>query len=201
MSEKFDSALSASPAPRTVGDVTLRYEPSMLIGETARRKPGWRSLLAWLFGISSLLLGLGGLLLHWAVWPIGILLSGGGLGLALAVWVGRLETRRRRFIINFAEASLRLDFSSPIAGYPRSMRVPLTQVRCVTLERQGDGASCLCVDFVRGSQLLREVLVAYIADTDRLAAVRLKHVLGAAFGSHEQGLGPPTVDWETSVFD
>lgn len=188
---RFADALQSNPAPRALGDVALRYEPSMLIGETAKGKPGWRSSVAWLTGVSLLLFALGALVLGLELVVFGPLLLGGAVGLGAAVWLERFEKRRRRFVANFGTVSLRLDFTSPIAGHPRTMVLPFDDVKAVGLLPQADGASCICVDFVRDEQLLREVLVAHITEAQGPDAERLARVLEGAFGLGERPAEPP----------
>lgn len=209
---RFSDALESNPAPRALGDVTLRYEPSMLIGETARRKATWRSSAAWLTGFSLLLFSAGGLVLGWDVTLIALLLAFGALVIGFGAWLERFEKRQRRFVANFGTVSLRLDFTSAIAGHPRTLVVPFDSVRDVALARQFDGASCLCVDFERGGSLLREVLVAHIPTAQLTSAERLERVLKGAFGlgtppadsplfGAAPGQADPTIDRETSSFE
>ncbi|MDP1829630.1 MAG: hypothetical protein Q8L48_40560 [Archangium sp.] len=200
---RFADALESNPAPRRLGDVTLRYEPSMLIGETPKARATWRSSLVFVAGVALLLFSAGGLVLQW---PFGLVVSlvlSGAVAIAAAVVVERYEKRQRRFVANFGTVSLRLDFTSPIAGYARTLVVPFDSVRATALLRQGDGASCLCVDFEdRG--LLREVLVAHIPDDQLPEAARLERVLKGAFGLGERpapGQVDPTDDRETSSFE
>lgn len=183
---RFAEALETHPAPRSLGDVTLRYEPSMLIGETAKARPGWRSKSAWLSGVSLLLASLGALVLGADLALSAPLLVGGGAGLGGAIWLERHEKRRRCFVANFGTITLRLDFTSPIAGYPRTMLVGFDDVRAVGLLPQVDGASCLCVDFEREGKLLREVLAASIPEAQQADAERLARVLVGAFGLGER---------------
>lgn len=183
---RFAAALESNPAPRALGDVALRYEPSMLIGETPKGKPGWRSSTAWLVGVSLVLFALGALVLGLDLLVFGPLLAGGAGGLGAAAWLERFEKRQRRFVANFGTVSLRLDFTSPIAGHPRTIVVPFDDVKAVGLLAQADGASCLCVDFLRDEQLLREVLVAHVRASQRPEAERLARVLEGAFGLGER---------------
>ena len=191
----FADVLESNPAPRALGDVTLRYEPSMLIGETARRKATWRSSLLWAGGFSLLLFAVGALVLQWDGSVVLTLLVLGGLAIAGAVRLERLEKRQRRFVANFATVSLRLDFTSPIAGYARTLVVPFDAVRAAELLPQADGASCLCVDFEKDRALLREVLVAHIPESQRAEAERLERVLHGAFGL---GSPPPAPEAPTA---
>lgn len=209
---RFADALESNPAPQALGDVTLRYEPSMLIGETPKGKPTWRTSATWVAGLSFLLFAAGALILQWDVWVVGLLLGLGAAAIGFAAWLERFEKRQRRFVANFGTVSLRLDFNSPIAGQPRTIVVPFDAVRATELVRQVDGASCLCVDFERGQALLREVLVAYISDEQLPDASRLERVLRGAFGlgsppsdspffDGDPGQADPTIDRETSSFE
>jgi len=205
---RFADALDSNPAPRALGDVALRYEPSMLIGETARGQAGWRSYTAWGVGVLSVLGAVAligaGATLEFAS-PLIILAA---IGLGAAVWLERFEKRRRRFVANFATTSLRLDFQTPIAGQPRTLVVPFDSVKAVELFPQADGAECLCVDFVRDGAVLREVLVAYVPEAQRSDADRLTRVLRGAFGLGDippdsplfGGPVDPTSDDSTSSF-
>ena len=209
---RFADALESNPAPKQLGDVTLRYDTSMLIGETPRGKAGAWSTVVWIAGVALLLFLVGGLVLQWDLWVLVPLLVGGAAAIGLAVWLERLEKRQRRFVANFGTVSLRLDFTSPIAGKARTLVVPFDSVKAAALLRQVDGASCLCVDFALGSELLREVLVAHIPDAQRSQAERLERVLQGAFGlgaappdsplfDTQPGQGEPTSDRETSRFE
>lgn len=209
---RFADALESNPAPKVLGDVTLRYEPSMLIGETARRKATWRSSAAWVVGFSLLLFSAGAVILLWPIPLVAALLAGGAAGIGFGAWLERFEKRQRRFVANFGTVSLRLDFISLIAGQPRTIVVPFDSVKAVGLERQFDGASCLCVDFERGGALLREVLVAHITAAQAAESERLERVLKGAFGlgappsdsplfDAEPGQVDPTIDRETSTFE
>jgi uncharacterized membrane protein len=195
----FAAALESNPAPTALGDVTLRYEPSMLIGETPKRKPSWRSSAIWVAGLSSLIFSVGALILQWDLWGVGSLIVLGALGIGAGVVFERYEKRQRRFVANFGTVSLRLDFSSPIAGHALTMVVPFDSVRATALMEQADGASCLCVDFERQGGLLREVLVAHIPDSQLPEAERLERVLKGAFGLGEKPPLPP--DPELSTFE
>lgn len=196
---RFADALESNPAPSALGDVTLRYEPSMLIGETAKTRT-WRPTLAWLLGIVLLLSAVGAGLLSSATTLLAIPVLGGGLVLLVAVWLERFEHAQRRFVANFGTVSLRLDFASRISGYPQTLVVLFDDVRALELVAQADGQLCLLVDFEQGGRTLREVLVAFIPETQRAEAERLERVLRGAFG-----LGVPPADSpafsEESTFD
>lgn len=197
----FADVLESNPAPKALGDVTLRYEPSMLIGETAKTRATWRSSLLWAGGFSLLLFSVGALMLQWDTSSVLVLLAGGAVAIAGAVRLERLEKRQRRFVANFGTVSLRLDFTSPIAGQPRTMVVPFDAVRAAELLPQADGATCLCVDFEKDRALLREVLVAHIPESQRAEAERLERVLRGAFGLGSPPLPPEPPAADESSFE
>jgi hypothetical protein len=186
----FAQALEAHPAPRRLGDVALRYEPSMLIGQADRppRTPAAATAL-----VAALTLGLatvGAALLDWGD---GSLLAVGLAAVttfALTIWLEQRDRRQRRFVCNFETNSLRLDFSTPIAGRPRTLVVHFDGVRALGVLAQGDGRFALAVDFVPSAEapgLLREVLVAHVPARALEDLERLERVLHGAFG-----LGAPS---------
>jgi hypothetical protein len=200
---RFVRALADHPAPRVLGDVALRYEPSMLIGQTAKGRRTWRPTLAWLAGFSALLFAVG---LFFSARVDEGLIAGcallGATALAAATWLDLRDRRRRCFVVDFLTSSLRLDFVSPIAGRPRTLVLHFDGVRAITLFDQADGAHCLTVDFVStrdAPTLLREVLVAYITPAQHEDARRLQRVLEGAFGlgaPPEETAAPPPDSFE-----
>lgn len=176
----FRRALDENPAPGSLGDVTLRFEPSMLIGETSPGRTSWRApALAWaggaLLGGCVLALGLSTPLAALLV----VLSAGCFMG---SVWLRRLERRRRAFVVSFVASTLRLDFVTPIGQRPRTLVLPFEAVRAVELQPQADGRLCLTVDFEHRGDRLIEVLAAFIEPAEHDAAQRLTRVLTGAFG-------------------
>lgn len=182
---RFADALAAHPAPSRLGDISLRFEPSMLIGETPQAPRSLAPTVVWLVGIASLVVAVGLLLVNAPIAPIVIMAALGAAGVAANVWLERIDKRQRRFVANFATNSLRLDFVTPFAGRPRTLVVPFDSVKDLQRVEQGDGFWCLTVDFVPlvgKPQVLREVLVAFIPESERDDAERLERVLAGAFG-------------------
>jgi hypothetical protein len=186
---EFSRALQANPAPSALGDVRLRYAPSMLIGETEAGRRSWRPWALSLLGGALIALAVGSLVSSSRLEAVAALAMGGAWAFWASVRLSRLERQRRAFVVNFATTTLRLDFSSPIAGQPRTLVVPFEAVKAVTLLDQADGAQCLTVDVERDGARLCEVLVAHVTPGQREAAGRLRRVLEGAFGL---GLVPPT---------
>jgi hypothetical protein len=174
-----------------LGDIALRYEPSMLLGETDALPRTLRPTLAWTAGLIGLIATLGLFVLDAPIASLWLSVGASAACFALATRLEAWERRRRRFVANFGTTSLRLDFVQPISGRPRTLVVAFDDVKAVDLVRQRDGAHCLTVDFAPdpGPQVLREVLAAYIADHELEQARRLLRVLEGAFG-----LGAPPAD-------
>jgi hypothetical protein len=194
VANRFDQARKAHPAPRAVGDVALRYEPSMLIGETQRPLRSWRPSAVWVAAVAA---GLSAIALLLTNAPLGGAAAVVALAAALlwvAVWLERLDRRRRAFIVNFGTTSLRLDFVTPFAGRPRTLVVPFDAVRAVDVFEQDGGQHCLTVDFVPhagATTVLREVLAAYVPPEQQEELRRLERVLRGAFGLGEPEEAPP----------
>ncbi len=192
---RFQKALEANPAPRRLGDVSVRYEPSLLIGEADRPKLGWSpvwALLVGVAGVTSLIAA--ALSTGSTAWMAASALTTAA-GFALTAWLTQRGRRQRRFVLNFATYALRLDFSAPISGRPRTMVMHFDQVRGLDLREQGDGRLCLTVDFVPSpgsTEVLREVLVAHTPATAREELERLQRVLHDAFDLDRQDLPEET---------
>jgi len=179
--KQFEQALAAHPAPTQLGDVALRYEPSLLIGETAAR-PGTSRPTALLTVGGAGLLGAVVLVTQGWLWLAAFALGLAAAGFFGSVTLARHERRRRRFVLNFSTVSLRLDFVTALVGHARTLVVPFDAVTQVQLVEQTDGAHCVLVDFRVGEALLREVLAAFISPDELGAARRFTRVLEGAFG-------------------
>ena len=179
---RFSEVLAQNPAPAALGDIALRYEPSMLIGETPKLERSLRPTIAWLLGISLLLAAFAQLVLLTDSLGVAVCLVLGALAIAAATRLERFEKRQRRFVANFTTTTLRLDFASAIVGYPQTLNVDFDDVQAVEVLPQADGALCLVVDFQYRGRLLREVLTAYVPEDKRDELERLHRLLDGAFG-------------------
>src|ERR1700719_1439987 len=104
----FEDALRASPAPRSVGDVVLRYEESLLIGET-RRRSSLASPVLLVGSVACALAALAALLITGKVTAAAALaLVGAGMMLG-AMWTDQQTRAVRRFVLNFSTERLRLE--------------------------------------------------------------------------------------------
>ncbi len=184
MASRFQQALDALPPLKRLGDVSIRYEPSLLIGEADRPRAGWAPVVALCVGVGGavglLAAGLSGA----DAGALAVAVLATGLGFGGAAWLNQRERRQRRFVLNFGTYALRLDFSTPIAGRPKTLVLHFDLVRSVDVREQGDGALCLTVDFMpaaQSSELLREVLVAHVSPDARPQLERLARVLHDAF--------------------
>ena len=178
----FRQALADNPAPAKLGDVSLRYEPSMLVGETLPAPSTWRPTALAALGIGLVVAAVVVLLRVDSPWPGAALLSLAAATLMGSVWRSRFERRKRGFVVNFATTTLRLDFVTPLAGRPRTLLVAFDDVKAVGLVEQGDGRSCLTIDFGVAAEVLREALAAFSGDDELDQARRLTRVLEGAFG-------------------
>lgn len=182
---RFADALADNPAPTRLGDIGLRYEPSMLIGETPKGRESLWPTVVWVGAVACLVIALGLLLVGAPLVAIGIMAGLGALGMLANSWLERVDRRQRRFVVNFATNSLRLDFVTPFAGRPRTLVVPFDAVKAVTLLEQAPALWVLTVDFVPPlgrAEVLREVLAAFIPQAQHQDAERLERVLAGAFG-------------------
>lgn len=177
----FAQALVDNPVARTIGDVSLRYEPSMMVGETAPVSSSWRPVVLLWAGFALIVGGLV-MLLFAGQGLAAFLIGSGGLAVGASTWLERREKRKRGFVVNFATLRLRLDFVTPISGKPRTLLVPFDDVKAVDLRDQADGARCLTVDFLDEEAVFREVLIAFIPSSQAEAAQRFTRLLEGAFG-------------------
>jgi hypothetical protein len=186
---RFQRALENNPAFGRLGDVEVRYEPSLLIGEADKPKPGWEPVAALCAGVGAATSLLAAALAGGGALWMGVSLVVMILGFGGATLLRQLEKRHRRFVVNFATYAFRLDFSTPIAGKPKTLVVDFDLVRALDLREQADGALCLTVDFVtqgESAQVLREVLVAHVPGPKREELERLQRLLHDAFDLDRQ---------------
>jgi hypothetical protein len=178
---QFEQALAAHPAPTRLGDVALRYEPSLLIGETDARPGTSRPTALLTVGGAGLLGAVVSVSQGWLLLAV-VALAVAAAGFFGSVTLSRQERLRRSFVLNFSTVSLRLDFATALSGHARTLVVPFDAVTQVQLVEQADGAHCVLVDFRVGEALLREVLSAFIRPDELGAARRFTRVLEGAFG-------------------
>jgi hypothetical protein len=190
----FADALEENPAPRRLGDVRLRYEPGRLLGESLppafwrRQLPGFCLLLAALCAAGTV---------------VGVLLGGGAgvssvpvaLGLTAVALVGfalQLEGQlgRRRFVLHFPTARLRLERLRWAPGATRGEWVPFDEVSAVEVVERAPGRYALVVAWRSGGggDTRREALVEHIGTGEREALLRVWRLLHNAFGLKGAGL-------------
>lgn len=177
----FADALQSQVPPGRVGEVRLRFEESLLIGERAARPGLWPEAL----GVLALGSGLGTLTL---LTVDGSLLLACGLAVLSAAFTGTaISTRGRlrspeRFVLNFATESLRLDAPSR-AGKATCEVVPFDSVvdlRVVPTGRHGFG---LALDYAGADGGTRATLLVKHSGADEIDDLRrLWRVLRHAFG-------------------
>lgn len=199
---RFSAALASRTAIEKLGDISLRYETSMLIGETEKLKRSALPSLAWTGGFALLLLSLAALSWSEGAFVAALLIGLAAIAIAFATRLERHEKRQRRFVANFATYSLRLDFTSPIIGKPRTIVVPFDDVKDVRVLEQGDGARVLIVEFLHEGARLQDALVAFVPESQLKDLERLERVLHGAFGLGEVPADSPIHDFaDESSFD
>jgi hypothetical protein len=190
----FAQALETQKIPRNLGDVLLRYEPALLIGEAKTQHKMWTPGVALIVGIGSAVAALALLLFNAPNEWTALLLAFTAAGLFGSFYFSQLEKRRRAFVLNFRDNTLRLDFVTPFAGHPQTMIVPFDEVKAVGLERIADGSHVITVDFARAGQLLRDALIVQISLVETTSAEKFKATLEAAFGLGEIPADSPLHD-------
>jgi len=174
--------------PRRVGDVRLRYEPSLLIGE-ARRQSGLLPTLSMAVGAGCGVGAVVALMLPASAGPIVSLALTLGVCCALLLGIGLvLEARARavrRFVLNFATESLRLERPSRARGRPQTWVVHFDCVRDVEVVSRPDGSYALRVEYAPelGSEETRvEVLVNGAKPAEIETLRRVWRLLRNSFG-------------------
>jgi hypothetical protein len=186
----FERALQENPAPRSVGDVQLRSDPPVLVGET--RRPPERARLH-----PELWLGVGlacgvGVLAALMAWPgsnvtlAAILALIAGVALAGAGRAERNARQQRRFVLHFGNETLRVDLPGRWLQRPRSWSVHFDEIRDLYVLAGDDGSHSLIVEVAGGAA----VLVDRVEEAELDELRRLWSLLRAAFGLTR--LGTPT---------
>ncbi len=181
----FEAMLEQTRPLSRLGDVRFEYDGAVWVGQATRPSRGWGPVAA--LGV-ALITAIGAIAVlgfappsqsHWSAWLAGA----AAIAFVAAGVLEQRERRQRRFVLIFPSETLRLDFSTPLAGRPRSLHVPFDQVLDVQPFEQGDGRGGLYVEFQdSGGQRYREVLVAHISAEQEDARERLRRFLSNAFG-------------------
>ncbi len=178
---KFRDSLKENPAPTRLGDVRLRYDGDLLVGETPRPAASVRPTAFATIGFScAVIAGLFVLLPE----------SAGGTALAVVFGVaaatllmlstyGEQRARARRsFALNFVTETLRVDRPSQVRAAPETVLVNFDDVTAVGITGSRQGGAALWVDFKAG----RELLVDAIQESEAENLVRVHRILERAFG-------------------
>lgn len=178
----FADVLATHTMPPRLGDVTLRLDTPLLVGEAQRPRLQWLGeIVFWALGASGTVIAVASVLLG-AATPVATVLTGIAVALlGIAMYVERRAQKRRAFIINFEAKTLRLDFSTPLTGMPRTWIGGLEQVKDLSLLTLPDGMSALIID-IDGEKRFREVLVAALTARELEPAKMLVRALSNAFG-------------------
>jgi hypothetical protein len=199
----FRKALEKNAVPRRLGDVTLQVDTSLWIGRADKPPRALYATLGLLAGLAFGLATLSALLTGEDTPVVVSFLVPAVIGFAAAAWFEQRDRRQRAFVVDFVGHVLRLDFSTPLSGMPRTLKVPFEQVRDIALSAAG-GAQVLTVDFELSEQLFREVLAANVTPVQAADAERVKRMIRAAVGlekpsvlatePEQRGAPPPPVD-------
>jgi hypothetical protein len=199
----FRKALEKNAVPRRLGDVTLQVDTSLWIGRADKPPRALYATLGLLAGLAFGLATLSALLTGEDTPVVVSFLVPAVIGFAAAAWFEQRDRRQRAFVVDFVGHVLRLDFSTPLSGMPRTLKVPFEQVRDIALSAAG-GAQVLTVDFELSEQLFREVLAANVTPVQAADAERVKRMIRAAVGlekpsvlatePEQPGAPPPPVD-------
>jgi hypothetical protein len=190
----FASALEANPLPLRLGDVRLQYEKSLWVGRADKPPRGKLANAALIVGCVFGVLTLAAIVRNEDHASLGMFLLPAALGFSAAAWLEQRERRQRAFAVDFHGHVLRLDFSTPLTGMPRTLHVAFDEVRELQLEDQGGGLKVMTVDFEAGKGLYREVLVADVTAKQLTEAERVKKMLRAAVGLEKPKDEEPTQD-------
>lgn len=177
----FEDALQRQLPPARVGEVRLRFDENVLVGERARRTGLWpevAGVLAVGAGVAAVaVLGVNGPLL--AVGAM-VLLSAALTGFSIAAR-GRLRGPQR-FILNFATESLRLERPDR-AGRQRAELVPFDAVKGLRVVPTGPRRFGLLLEYedakgiARGTYLLRQSPASEVEELRRAWRILL-HAFG-----------------------
>lgn len=178
----FADVLAAQTMPKRLGDVQLRLDSPLLIGE-AQRPPMQllREVSFWSLGVVGTVAALASVILGASTpWAMTLTLSAVAF-FVVAILLDRYAHRRRAFVIDFHEKTVRLDFSTPLTGMARTWRGTFEQVKALGLLVLPDGQSALTID-IDAQKPFREVLVAALNPNELEPAQALERLLINAFG-------------------
>lgn len=181
----FAEALARNPAPpRTLGDVSLKYDPPILVGSGVSRSTVG-PLVALVSGTGFGLASLAGFIVHLPPLALGALIVAAGASFIANVFLERRAVRRRTFVIHFADKTLRLDTATQFRGRPRTMIADFEKVTAVEIVETLAGTLALTVSFVPAHgppQLRQEALIAFVLPAQRPELERVQALLARAFG-------------------
>lgn len=183
----FEDALERTQRLERVGELRLRYETSLLIAEPPPAPRDLKRQLVRFAGVAMMLLAVGTLLLSpagtapWSAFAIAV------VGSVLFLAGERLfpEPARRRFVLNFATESLRIDDLPP---HPRTRVLPFDDITALDVVPDGSGRFALRLS-ARGAAAT-ELLVRAVSADDVEQLRRLWRLLCDAFGIRRAGAGP-----------
>ncbi len=191
-SRPFAEFFAGQRMPPRLGDVTLRLDSPLLIGEARKPKLHWvRESSFWSLGATATVAALASVTLGASIpWAVGLTLIAVAFFI-VAMLMDRYAHRRRAFVLDFERKTLRLDFSTPLTGLPRTWVGPFEQVKGLGLLSLPTGESALTID-IEADQRFREVLVTGLLPNELVAAQTLERLLNNAFG--RENVSPPSAE-------
>jgi hypothetical protein len=177
----FKQALEKNAVPRRLGDVALQYETTMLVGRADKPPRGLYASIALVAGFAFGLATVASILTREESTVVAAFALPAVIGFVAAAWLEQRDRRQRAFAVDFVQHALRLDFSTPLSGMPRTLKIPFEQVRDVALQAIG-GKQVLTVDFEQWGGLYREVLAANVPAEQLADAERVRRMVRAAVG-------------------
>jgi hypothetical protein len=193
---RFQEALVNNPAPRTIGNVRLRYEESMLFGDGVHRW-SWRAWIPELLlvsGFAFALLSVGLLLLPGTTTTSPVILGVlAALVVLAAVRVDSLRSTPLRFVLNFLTETLFVDAPGTGRFRRQGLAIPFDDVTAVNVVTSSDAGETfqleVSVKSTKGPTTI--VLLSEVAEARLDELQRFAHTLHAAFGIRPSAQPPP----------
>ncbi|HVE82413.1 MAG TPA: hypothetical protein VND93_06185 [Myxococcales bacterium] len=180
---RFDAALDREPVARRLGDVRLRYDAELLIGERVPSldAPALIPDALVLTGMAAAVVALCSLVIPGLSGGLWGTLAAAAISAAATVAglrMGGLRRGRRGFAVNFDQHVIRIDRPGGLRIRTATTLVPFAEVTAVLLLERGPGQSALAV----AARDRPWVLVDAVPDQDRAQLERLRRMLEAAVG-------------------
>jgi len=185
---KFSEALSSRTAPRRVGDVRLRFDGDVLIGEAVRGRGAVAAApeISFVLGLACALATAVSVLAssELGLVPLALLACLSVLFVVAGIYLQGKARGRRGFVLHFAAHTLRIDRPSGPWSRPRSWTVPFDCIRVAGVTRRGPRDYGIEIEYAppEEGEPRTELLVAGIRGRELEDAHRVAEMMRAAFG-------------------